>query len=334
MSYPNQISVGKRLQAESIKHLHGIVDDHLGVIEKRWKKTRKDLRQFIMETYRANFGNEPWDLARLNYTGAGRALFGGIVNRLEEFKHYSLHEAKAALNTTYKQSILRHAWILDQTTPPTFKIVIPHKMRLYEASIVQIYQGEEAARRWQTRWSSWVDAYQSALLSNLQLGAINQSNMADSADEVDATRAGTPSSDLLDALNRIFESQAIYAIAAGERTVANVNDNADVEEIWQTVHDVRVCDICAPLDGLTVEDAGMPPEHPNCRCYLRIVPASWADLLRNGDATDIDLAKQMDAHGLVPNAMAIRDEKGNIVGNTIVSFADWIADNYHAVVGQ
>jgi hypothetical protein len=331
MSYAKQDSAGKRLHAESIKDLHGKVDGGWKKIDKRWKETRRALRSHIMDTYRQYFGNGPWDLAAFAASGANHAMFGGVTNRLEEFKHYSMAEAKKQLNDIYKHSILRHAWILDQLTPPCYKTRIPHRFRLYEADIIQVYQGAQASARWQNRWTAWVDAYNTSLISNLRLGAINASNMSDSADEVDATRAGSPMYDLVDALNRIFESQAIYAISAGEQTVANVNGDAGVEEIWQTVHDFSVCEICEPLDGLTVEEAGVPPEHPNCRCYLRIVPASWAELLRAGDIEDQMLAKTMDAQGLVPNAMVIRDEAGQTVGYDIVDFGRWIDDNVHAV---
>jgi len=48
----------------------------------------------------------------------------------------------------------------------------------------------------------------------------------------------------------------------------------EVETIWSTRADAKVCSICAPLDGtvvLSVND--VPPAHPRCRCFtlFRIV---------------------------------------------------------------
>lgn len=48
---------------------------------------------------------------------------------------------------------------------------------------------------------------------------------------------------------------------------------AQLSPVWHTEEDDRVCDICAPLDGLKREDYADefpfgPPAHGNCRCWL------------------------------------------------------------------
>jgi hypothetical protein len=43
----------------------------------------------------------------------------------------------------------------------------------------------------------------------------------------------------------------------------------DVTEVWQTLNDDLVCEICGPLDGTTPADGwpvDRPPAHTNCRC--------------------------------------------------------------------
>jgi hypothetical protein len=334
MSYPKQDSVTKRLQAESMKSLYGLVDNQWREVDRMWRETRRDLRLHIMDTYRQHFGDRPWSLAGLQGS-SGTQIFGGIATRLERFKAESKATAKNSLNGIYKNGILRYAWVLDQTTPPSYQVRVPYRMRLFEAGVIQVYSGEEAVRKWADRWDSWVDAYQGSLINNLRLGAINESNMQSSADEVDATRAGSPTADLLEALRRIFESEAISAISAAEDIVGTVNDGAMAEEIWQTVHDGDVCDICEPYDGFSADEIPDDiPAHPNCRCYWRIVPVAWAELLRSGGVDDRQLAIEMDARGLVPNSMAIRDERGNVVAYTIVDFMDWVGNAFPSIVGK
>jgi hypothetical protein len=65
-----------------------------------------------------------------------------------------------------------------------------------------------------------------------------------------------------------------------------------------------------------------------------LVPKSYADLLRSGDDSDWDLARDMDDNGLVPNSLVIRDSSGAIAGKTIVSFNSWTKKNGFAVTSR
>lgn len=335
MSYPNQITLGKRLQDESHRQLRTLQETYWHRLERLWGSTRRELRSHIADVYRTRFGTGVWSVVGLKATGAGTEFVWGIKHLLSEFKQDSRAHARTSFNELFRQSLLRHSWILDQLTPPSFKIKIPHRQRLFEAGALNYFQGAEAEAQWASRWDAWVNAYENSLTSNLQLGAINQSGLMSAIDEVDATQAGTPSSGLLDAFARIFESEATWAIAQGANIVSDVNEEADVEEIWQTVHDGRVCDDCDPNDGLTMEEAdGEIPNHPNCRCYWRLVPKTWAELLAGGSEEDRALAILMDAQGLVPNAMLIRDIDGKIAGSTIITFEQWAEDNNMAVAAK
>ncbi len=332
MSYPKQDSVINRLHDESLVALDALQEKSWTKISRQWDECRRDLRGLILDTYRQYFREGRWNLTMLKASGAAHVLTHGIAQRLAEFRSQSHFEAKTHLNEIYKQSILRSAWILDQTTPPNIKIRIPHRVRLFEAGAVNYYTGEKAAEQLGQRWGSWVDSYNSALLNNIQMGALNESSMLDAADEVDATRVNTPQSDLLDALQRVFMYESAMAQSHASSMVIQTNEELDVEEIWETRRDVRVCDDCDANEGLTQEEAdGTIPMHPNCNCYWRIVPASWAKLLRSGNPDDYDLAVQMDARNLVPNTMVIRDAAGNIAGYTVVDFQEWVENSYPAI---
>ena len=65
-----------------------------------------------------------------------------------------------------------------------------------------------------------------------------------------------------------------------------------------------------------------------------MVPASFAELLRSGDASDNELAAEMEREGIAPNALVIRDVNGSIIAKTIVDFERWVEGEPMAVSGQ
>lgn len=333
MSYKRQDIAAKQLQHESMKALDALEMRYWNQVQKDWTTTRVDLRSFIVNVYHHFFGNETWDVAHMNGTGCGTIMAKGIHERLQRFKVVSMAHAKFGINDIYKESVLRHCWVLDQTSPPSFKVRIPHKLRLFEASAVHVWAGPAARTIWTERWGSWVDAYEASLNHNIKLGAINSSSALDAAQEVDATRSGTPSSGLLDSLQRVYSFESVWAMNDAIGVVSEVNEEMEVEEIWQTRDDNDVDEDCADNEGLDREEAdGEIPLHPNCRCYWRIVPRSWASMLRDGDEDERDTALAMDSEGIVPNAMAVTDKDGNIAGHLIVSFQKW-KENMGMAVG-
>jgi len=329
--------VVRRLQEETLKALDAVSDKHWRTIESVWNEARGQMRGYILDVYHHFFADERWSLAGLRTSGAWHVLNDGLRSMTAEVRDTTHRQARQGINAVYRESIVRHAWVLDQTTPPNIKIRIPHKQKLFEAarSMVSFYKGEEAIQKFGDRWNAWSDGYYMALVNNLQMGALNGSSPSDAADEVDATRVNTPAYGLLDAYQRMFAFETVNAINLAVSEVSSVNGDADVEQVWATRRDLKVCDDCDENEGLPEEEAdGEIPLHPNCNCYWRIVPASWAELLRTGDPDAYDLAVDMDAQGIVPNAMVIRDEAGKLAGYDTVEFGPWMKENFYAVAGR
>ena len=338
MKFKRQDVVADRLQMQAMDALDALQAKHWKKLEKVWASARRDMREFIFDIYASYFGHDRWDLARAHSSGAWSHLAEGLRGCMETVNAETKQIAKDAVNDLYKQSLLRHAWVLDQTTPPSFKVRIPHKKKFMESaarSAISYYSGAQATERLGERWNAWSDGYYTNLMTNLKLGALNGSSAHDAVDEIDATKANTPSFGLLDAYQRLFNFETANAINQAALAVNDENPAAEVEEIWETQRDLNVCDDCDDNEGKTEEDVDDEiPLHPNCHCYWRIVPKAWAEMLRDGDPYDYALAVDMDANDLVPNAMAIRNEAGKLAGYTTVDFGSWKAENFHAVSAE
>lgn len=88
--------------------------------------------------------------------------------------------------------------------------------------------------------------------------------------------------ELNQAVNRLIRTRLIDAYNRGRDWYAGL---WDYRLEWVTVSDVRVCSICAPLDGRTIDPSqtffsdkatwsgltGRPPAHPHCRCYVKVI---------------------------------------------------------------
>lgn len=84
----------------------------------------------------------------------------------------------------------------------------------------------------------------------------------------------------------IAQTETTRAYAEGEIAGAREMEEAGLltyEKEWQTVMDSKVCQICEPLQGVTVDgfdgefdtDVGPlqgPPAHPGCRCWINVLP--------------------------------------------------------------
>lgn len=74
----------------------------------------------------------------------------------------------------------------------------------------------------------------------------------------------------------IAVTETTRAYAQGGRMVQEAlrRGGVEMERIWNTSGDERVCDICGPLDGVPERDWGLhsdgPPAHPNCRCWVTL----------------------------------------------------------------
>ena len=301
-----------------------------------WSMSKSSMRGWIRDLYRRDFaGSEKWDIVRANAFGTMEKIDRMVGRVLEDFHRESLKLVAGFLKQMYRDTVLRQAYVLDMVTPNHVQVKLPNNRMFTEAASAKVYRGPDADTTWKVRWSSWIDSYRTALANNLKLGALNNSDVEDAADEVDASRAGSPAYDLGDALDRIYMSQSVFIQAQAASDLAEMNQEMGLEEVWQTSFSARVCDDCDAQLGLTKDEAEFDiPAHPNCECYWRLVPATWAQLLRTGDSQDRSLARYMDANGIVPGAMIIRDDDGNITSKAIVKFEDWMATKFEALHGR
>jgi hypothetical protein len=95
---------------------------------------------------------------------------------------------------------------------------------------------------------------------------------------------------------RIARTETVYAFKSGrldEDETLNQRHNLNLKLVWRARHDGKTCDVCAAMDGETVEvgdafehiketedgtiawtpnewndDGRIPQPHPNCRCYF------------------------------------------------------------------
>lgn len=334
MSYARQPSVNDRLHKQTLDVLEKIGTKGLNELGGLWRQHRKEIQLCIMNAYHLAAPKGKWNL-RTFRSIAQPMLQYDIRGILERFRATSNQSIKTSLNALYAHSTMRYAWMLDQTTPISRNVMIPHRNRLHEAAVTGVYMGAKVSGEWADKWSAWVESYNSALMHNLALGASNGSSVSDAVSEVDATKSNTPQSTLENAMIRLYDYAATDAIAEGERTIGAMNDDMVEEEIWKTRGDLRVCDECSDNEGETREDADDDiPAHPNCHCFWMLVPKSYADLLRSGDADDRALAGDMMKQGIAPNALVIRNEDGDIAAKTIISFGSWMKGQNAGIYAQ
>lgn len=139
-----------------------------------------------------------------------------------------------------------------------------------------------------TRVAKWAREYMSEFLSGLDE---TTSKALREALEAFATQPGFTIADVAKVLPfgeeralqvAITEVTRVYAEAAMEagRDLKKQYPDVRVVKRWWTNRDDRVCTICQPLHGMTVEiddgfgvepgEAGLlnPPAHPGCRCWI------------------------------------------------------------------
>ena len=335
MKFPLQKNVIERIENLNQKAIKKQRESGRAQLSSMWETTKDSMRQVVRSQYKRDFPSGKWEMPLAARRHTIQRMMHYIGDMLDGFHRFSVEHSSKTFKQIYKTSSLRQAYLLDIITPESYRVKLPRNPMFMEASAITTYQGPDADTAWKVRWSAWIDGYKNALESNLRLGALNDSTIEDAQDEIDQTRAGTPAYDMADAFDRIYMSQAVAIAAQAQSDVASVNDDMDIEEIWQTSFSVRVCDICAENEGLTKEEAGDDiPAHPNCECYWRMVPAAWADLLRSGDASDQDLAEWMDANHVVPGSMVVLNSDGDPVAKSIVSYDDWVAGQPLSVISQ
>ena len=337
MAYPKQHKVTERLSKETWQALDALRVQRLSTLQKLWQATAKELAANIMHAYQISSTRQrkwTWSLADFRNSGAQALLAQEVRATLERFQASGVAHSRKSFNDIYNESLLRHAWMLDQVTPASRNVKLPHDRKLHESAVTVFASGKKSDQEWVNRWSAWSDAWQSSLMHNLTLGAMNKSSPQDAVAEIDATRANTPAYNLWDALARINDYEALAAASRGAADLADLNGDMIDEEIWKTRGDLRVCDDCDDNEGQPIDETGFPPLHPSCHCYPLIVPKEYAELLRNGSEDDKALAAaSMDA-GVVPNSIILRNQSGDIAGQAIVDFQSWKKEAGFAVGTQ
>lgn len=322
----------ERLELEAMRAIDKIAAHGLRDTQRAWDTAKSRMKEVISGIYLGQFQRSTWNIVDATRYQTLNAIDMRVGSVLADYQDISVKIVSRTLREIYREAVLRQAWILDQTTPPNIRVNLPRSPIFFESA--RDYMGPDNDTSWKVRWSAWLDAYRDNLYQNLRLGSMNESTVGDARDEVDATRPGSPRSDMWDSFRRIVEHQVEVTNAAAAGDVVGANPDLGIEEIWQTRYYARVCEICQSNAGLTRDEAdGDIPAHPNCGCYWRLVPKSWASLLRNGSDKDKSLAKAMDAHGEVPNAMLVFNDDGNLVGSVIVKFNDWVQNSDQSIKG-
>lgn len=319
-----QLDVLTRLETESRRDLRSLEDSYLQRIAVLYDRTMKDLKAHVRYVHSQNHPDGKWDIADALAKGTLRSFEVVIAGVMTHFRDESHRIVAEALSAIREREIRRACWMLDQVTPPGFFAKRPESSHR-EADV----PGDLDS--WSMTWLELTDAWSSTLARNLRLGAVSSSSPEKLDVVIDGTRVGYPAFSLWDSLNRIYTTAAISQQAQAQLDVADANEDIAEEEVWQTLEDSKVCYICQDYfgekrDDLEAQDVTIPA-HPNDRCFWRIVPREWAEMLRSGDEAQQSIALEMDNQGMLDDAMAIYGADGrSLVGATTVRFEDWDQD--------
>lgn len=317
MGYARQQPTSDRMMLESIRALRRLEDQHMARMEALWKQTRTALRHAIVGHIMDATGGARWSAAHRRT---------GVLFRIERhakdlLAHFKTHAAEAHRNNLLivrNTAAARTAWILRSVTPPNrvVNVSFDHRHVAREADV----PGIMGAASWSDRLDGWVDAWHSALTHNLNLGMINGGTSGDAADEIDATRAGSPSSGFWDAVDRLFRNSSLQEASDAFDQVSRENARLGANHVYAAHADSIVCDECDSYDGEDRRD--LPgvyiPIHPFCRCFWRIVPKPWAEL------ADDDTRASMRAQGINEDTMVQFDAEGKASAVVTVSFPDFV----------
>jgi len=321
MSYSTQKGVLNRLEAESRKAGRRLEDRQCEELGKLWAGTKADIEYIILQEYRRDFGTGLWHTAEAHAKGTLPRIRHRTLGCLSTFYIVSYSRIKTFVRESYLHELARQLWMLDCLTPRSVQPALPSKV-LREASA----KPGDSKSGWETALAEWVEAYHSNLMTNLRLEALHEGDIDSAAMEVNATKVG--GHDPAYKFSSFLIDQILQTQRDARSDVAEENGDIVAEEIFQTMEDGRVCEDCDSQDGKPIEEVDMSLDHIfgfRCRCFTRIVPVGFADLLRNGDEAERQAALTRDALGLVPDAMAIVDpETGKLKAHAMLSFDEWM----------
>lgn len=320
MSYPTQQGTLKKLEDQTRRDGRALEDACCARLVDLWNRTKDEMRGSILNTYRKHFGSDTWDTSSVHAKGTLHVISQQVMNSLTLFHNQASTLFKSSMKDAYLGEMAHQLWMLDMLTPPSYLPKAPEKAKALRES-----DAPDFKTGWAQALVEYLHAYHNTLITNLRMEALHGGSLSDAADEVDASKIDgfEPTYKLSSALTNLILQVQRDARDDG----SGVNQDLVAEEIFQTMEDEAVCPDCSSQDGKNMEDVDMSLDHIfgfNCRCFSRIVPVEFADLLRSGDADEKQAALEMDARGLVPDAMAISDENGRLKAHISVKFADWV----------
>ena len=335
MSYPTQRGTLNRLEAETRKAGRKFEDAAIAALRQDWEQTKDAIKGMVMLEYRRGFGSEKWALGSAGHTldHMGRIA----MNLLIGFHDRATPLIRNASRQAYRHEAMRQVWMLDMLTPPSYKPRLPERA-LREAGAPR---PGAVAVTWEQALGEWLRAYAANLGTNLRLEALHEGGITDAADEVD--KAKIDGFEPGYKFSSVITDQVLLAQREARSDVADTNDDLVAEEIFQTMEDGRVCEDCDSQDGKRLEDVEMLPHVYgfNCRCFERIVPRAFAELLRNGSDEERQAALDADARGLVPDAMAIKDPDSGLIpseqtlkAHIFVDFDKWMGQEGMSISGR
>lgn len=317
----------EKLELETRRDLRRLEDACSTHLLGLWATAKADIQDAVAREYRLGFGRQPWTLPEAEHKGTLARIASTARERLARFEHEAKDYMRSAFERIYREEAARALWMLDVLTPPSH-YPRPPRRSPREADAPRDYRAG-----WDDALGAWIASYQDTLRANLRLEALNEGDAADAVDEVDATQVG--GQDPARKISTLFANQAIQAQAQAQADVLDANEDDVAEEIWMTMEDARVCDVCDEYDGKPIEEVPDEiPAHFNCHCYTRIVPRAWAEMLRSGSPAEKEAALRMDDAGLVPDAMAILNDRGDLVGHFTIEFSDWVDGRGADIYGQ
>lgn len=321
-----QLDVLPRLEAETRRELRALEDEHLLRLAQLWDRATRDLKAHLGRSHRLAHPDGKWSLYDALFKGTLDQFNIIIAEVVGGYKKESYGLMVDALATIRKMEVRRAAWMLAQVVPPGFKVRAPDGASLREADTP-----EEPTFKWLQQWNQINDGWASAVSQNLK-GAAASGSDPDAIDAiVDGTRSGFPAYKPFDAMKRVYVTAAISEQAQAQLDVSDANPDVADDEVWQTLEDTKVCPQCEDYFGESRADLEAEgvyiPAHMDDRCFWRIVPKAWADLLRSGDEFQRAMALQMDDQGLVEDALAVYGADGRtLIGRAVVSFEQWDAE--------
>jgi hypothetical protein len=339
--YQQQNTVGTRLAMDAKKVLRDRVElPARKMILDRWSAVQLDLAAFARGVW-AQHGAEQGPA----FAAAARARIAAHSDAvLKAFRDEAVHILNVAKEQAYRVQTLLDHWILDQMTPASTPVKPkPGRVEGYQPVGRERRQIGRKAREAHVRAharESWFDepaegtpntdagtpvashehlvdgylkAWQAALIGGLTLSTVQGDTAEDVDARVMATR--TDNRDVGEVFGRLISTEV-------QITVADADDDFDdewgtlvTERVWMTMDDERVCPICASQEGRNEETATYDiPAHPVCRCWWRIVPKPYRDLLPE----DARVA------GAGDGSMVFRDpQTGEPAGQVVIEFHRW-----------